>query len=108
MIIKKNAIDFDKRDDYKLHYDKIENQSSNIVRCKYFTTNYLPVNGKVTKDYTKIDSFIIYMCLNGLVDIEVNGNVERMEQGQTILVPAINKKVSISGKKAELLEVYIG
>src|SRR5690606_37801549 len=36
-----DAIDFEKKDDYKVLYDTIENQSSNLVRCEYFTTNFI-------------------------------------------------------------------
>lgn len=103
-----DAIDFEKKDDYKLLYDTKENQSSNIARCEYFTTNYLSIKGKVEKNYTDIDSFIIYMCVNGEVEIEVNGYLERIKQGQTLLIPAVNKKVNFFAEDAELLEVYIG
>lgn len=103
-----DAIDFEKKDDYKLLYDTKKNQSSNIARCEYFTTNYLPIKGKVKKNYSDKDSFIIYMCVHGEVEIEVNGYLERIEQGQTLLIPAVNKKVNFFAENAELLEVYIG
>ena len=102
-----DAIDFEKKDDFKLKYDLVENQSSNIAQCEYFTTNFLPVKGKVEKDYSKTDSFVIYMCVSGTAQIEVNGNSEAIAQGQTVLVPAINKSVNITSENAELLEVYI-
>lgn len=102
-----DAIDFEKKEDYKLSYDHIENQSSNIASCKYFTTNFLPVQGKVEKNYSEIDSFIIYMCVKGQVEIEINGNLEKMEQGQTLLIPAVNNLVNISSDNAELLEIFI-
>jgi mannose-6-phosphate isomerase len=102
-----DAIDFEKKDDFKLEYSKTENQSSNIARCEYFTTNFLPVKGEVNKDYYKVDSFVIYMCVSGKAEIEINGNSEIIEQGETILIPAVNKTVKISAEKVELLEVYI-
>ncbi|GHA41804.1 mannose-6-phosphate isomerase [Salinimicrobium marinum] len=102
-----DAIDFEKKDDYRLDYDSVENQSSNIAKCRYFTTNFLPVKGKVKKDYSKTDSFVIYMCVSGTAQVEVNGNSEPIAQGQTILIPAINKSVNITSKNAELLEVFI-
>ncbi len=102
-----DAIDFEKKDDFKLKYSSEENQSSNIAQCEYFTTNFLPVKGKVEKDYSKTDSFVIYMCVSGTAQVEVNGNSEPIAQGQTILIPAINKSVNITSENAELLEVYI-
>lgn len=102
-----DAIDFEKKNDYKLKYIKAENKSSIIARCKYFTTNYLSVKGEVEKEYRGLDSFIIYMCVGGQGEIEINGNMEPIEQGQTILIPAINKKVKFFSVEIELLEIYI-
>lgn len=102
-----DAIDFEKKDDFELTYNRTINKSSNIARCEYFTTNYLPVKGEVKKNYSKVDSFVIYMCLSGKAEIETNGNQEKIERGQTILIPARNKEVKISSEEVELLEVYI-
>ncbi len=103
-----DAIDFEKKDDFKLTYDKTENQSSNIASCQYFTTNYLPVRGEVKPDYSNLDSFVIYMCVSGNAEIEIKGNIEPIKKGQTVLIPAINKDVRISSSdECELLEVYI-
>lgn len=102
-----DAIDFEKKDDFRLKYEKINNTPSNVARCEYFTTNYLPVKGEVTRDFKEKDSFVIYMCVSGKTQISTNGNSEIIEQGQTILIPAINDEVKISSEEVELLEVYI-
>ncbi|MDT0647938.1 type I phosphomannose isomerase catalytic subunit [Zunongwangia sp. F260] len=102
-----DAIDFERKDDFKLSYDKNIYQSSNIARCQYFTTNYLPIKGKLKKDYSDLDSFVIYMCVSGQAEISVKGNSENIKQGQTILIPANIQKVEIEGEDCELLEVCI-
>jgi mannose-6-phosphate isomerase len=102
-----DAIDFHKKDDFKLKYSPIKNESSTIASCEYFTTNFLPVKGRIEKDYSRVDSFVILMCVEGKAIIETNGNQETIERGQTVLIPAINKNVSISSKGVKLLEVYI-
>ncbi|SKB30142.1 mannose-6-phosphate isomerase [Salegentibacter holothuriorum] len=102
-----DAIDFEKKDDFKLNYKKQANTSSEVASCKYFTTNYLPVKGEVKKDYSNLDSFVIYMCVGGNGVISVNGNSENIKQGETVLIPADNKQVDISAENCELLEVYI-
>jgi mannose-6-phosphate isomerase len=102
-----DAIDFEKKEDFRLKYAKKENESSKIAGCEYFTTNYLPVSGTVEKNYSEKDSFVIYMCVSGQAGISTNGTTESIEQGQTILIPAVNKKVQISSEGVELLEVYI-
>ncbi len=102
-----DAIDFEKKDDFRLNYQEIINQSTNLACCKYFTTNILPVKGTVAKDYSKLDSFVIYMCVDGSGKIGVNGHFEDIQKGETILIPAINNKVIIEAENCELLEVYI-
>ncbi|MGA9324580.1 MAG: type I phosphomannose isomerase catalytic subunit [Salegentibacter sp.] len=103
-----DAIDFEKKDDYRLSYAKTQNVASNIARCQYFTTNYLPVEGSLARDYSDIDSFVIFMCVSGNAEIEVNGHEENLSRGETVLIPAQNHRVQITSEDCELLEVYIG
>ncbi|PTB93530.1 mannose-6-phosphate isomerase [Marivirga lumbricoides] len=102
-----DAIDFEKKDDYQLHYSKDENQSNNLAKCEYFTTNYIHLTKQLTKNYSSIDSFIIYMCISGTAKIEINNNIEKIEAGETILIPAQNKEVILQSEDCELLEVYV-
>ncbi len=83
------------------------NESVEIAKCKYFTTNMLHVDGSIVKDYASLDSFVIYLCIGGSVDIEADGNVEKLSDGDVILVPAEFNEVSLKGS-ATLLEVCIG
>lgn len=102
-----DAIDFEKKDDYRLHYEQRENTSSEIASCKYFTTNFLPVKGELTKDYSSLDSFVIYMCVEGSANIQIGNNSESIRKGETVLIPAKTEKLSITTDSAELLEIYI-
>ncbi|MEO2127700.1 MAG: type I phosphomannose isomerase catalytic subunit [Christiangramia sp.] len=102
-----DAIDFEKKDDYQLSYEKKENQSSEVASCEYFTTNYLPVNGDVQKDYSELDSFVIYMCVDGDVKIDAGKHSEILQKGESLLLPAILNDIKITGSGAELLEVFI-
>ena len=102
-----DAIDFEKKDDYQRSYDKVLNESSEIASCDYFTTNFLPVQGKLEKDYANIDSFVIYMCVEGNGIIHLNGHMETIARGQSILIPATAECVKIEAENIELLEVYI-
>lgn len=102
-----DALDLERKDDFKLEYSKIANQVSVIQRCEYFTTNFLPVQGVMTRDFSVLDSFVIYMCVSGKAKISVNGNSEEIEMGQTLLVPSENNEVLITSQNAELLEVFV-
>ena len=102
-----DAIDFEKKDDYQLQYDHEVNNSSEIASCEYFTTNYLPVEGELQKDYSDLDSFVIFMCVDGKAILDISGSKEEIVRGETVLIPANTKNLKISSDKAELLEVYI-
>lgn len=102
-----DAIGFEKKEDFKLHYEKNINTSSKIVECPYFTTNFLPVKGTITNNYSSLDSFVIYMCVSGTARIYINKNFTEIQTGETVLIPAITKEVEIYSKGTELLEVYI-
>lgn len=102
-----DAIDFDEKDDFKREFSKAENLSSNIASCEYFITNFLPVRGKLLKDYSELDSFVIYMCVSGKANFTVAGNSEELVMGQTILIPAEINEVQINSEAVELLEIFI-
>ncbi|SDR76777.1 type I phosphomannose isomerase catalytic subunit [Gramella sp. MAR_2010_147] len=102
-----DAIDFIKKDDYKLNYAKQKNISSQITSCKYFTTNYLPVKGGVKKDYSQLDSFVILMCVEGESTINLKGSTEILKKGESLMIPAIATEIGIEATEAELLEIYI-
>ncbi|WP_010136879.1 type I phosphomannose isomerase catalytic subunit [Ochrovirga pacifica] len=102
-----DAIDYKFNKDFKCKYDKITNKSSNIASCQYFTTNYVKVEGQVNKEYKEIDSFVIYMCVEGEAEVSTGQISENIKKGETILIPANQKQVAIKAKEAELLEVYI-
>lgn len=101
-----DAIDFNMKDDFRASYSKSENQSNQIVNCPYFTTNFLPIKSKITKQNTH-DSFIIYMCVNGKVDVITEHYSETIKKGETILLPSAIKNYELVSNHAELLEVYV-
>lgn len=102
-----DAIDLEKKDDFKREYSQVQNHSTNIAACEYFTTNFLPVKGQITRNYSHLDSFVIYMCVSGEAEVSVSGNSEKMIQGQTLLIPAQNTEVQMDSKGAELLEIFV-
>jgi len=86
-------------------YSKIKNQINNIVKSRYFTTNYILLNGKMT--FRKnTDFFCVYMCVEGSFSIIYNEKKYDFEKGKTILLPAILNEFYLEGK-AELLEIIV-
>jgi mannose-6-phosphate isomerase len=103
------AIDYSLYPEYKTKYEIKPNESTELASCKYFTTNVLELNAVLEKDYNKLDSFVIYMCLEGAMQIDTESGTESVQKGETILIPASIEHVILKpvSPTVKLLEVYI-
>lgn len=101
-----DAFNFNMPDNFRIDYNKTENQSNNMVSCPYFITNYLKIT-KPVKIENSYDSFMIYMCVDGEAIITGPNFQESFKTGETILVPASIKTFEITSKNATVLEVYV-
>src|SRR4030042_6441163 len=90
------AIDYKHYDNYRTQYKHENNQTAQIVDCRYFTTNLLDFDSTVEKAFHLIDSFVIYMCLEGSYDLYY-GNNESVDihKGETVLVPAVIRNITL-------------
>lgn len=86
-------------------YLKTENQTNEVVNCKYFTTNFIPLNGLFAVMSTK-ESFRVYMCIEGNFDLILGNEEYNYKKGDTILIPASLTDFQLNGK-ASVLEIYI-
>jgi mannose-6-phosphate isomerase len=86
-------------------YETELNKSNEIVNHRYFTTNFLPIEGQI-KIKQNPASFKVYMCIEGAFEIQYKNIVYRYKEGDTILIPANMNDYQLSGK-ASLLEIYI-
>lgn len=104
-----DAIDYSFEKKYRTDYETEINQTKELVRCPYFTTNTLEFDKQIEKDYSQLDSFVIYMCLDGDFTIESeDGITTEVAKGETVLIPAALENVILFPKgKTEILEVYI-
>ncbi|MGA1227040.1 MAG: type I phosphomannose isomerase catalytic subunit [Tamlana sp.] len=102
-----DVIDFKVLKNYKTNYLKNLNTSNKLVHSPYFISNYLKVNGTIHKDYTTIDSFVIYICVSGLIKIVENNSMYELKKGETLLIPASIENIELkSNETTEILEVY--
>ncbi|HVD97575.1 MAG TPA: type I phosphomannose isomerase catalytic subunit [Cytophagaceae bacterium] len=102
------AIDYNYYGTYKTVYASEKNKSSQLVQCPYFTSNLLELDSTVSKDYSWVDSFVIYLCMEGEVSIQYGQGEMKIRKGDTILVPAIFKNITlVPTAEAKLLEIYI-
>ncbi len=102
------AIDYNYYGEYKTKYSSKKNESSALVCCPYFTTNILTLENAVKRDYSKLDSFVIYVCTEGETEINYGTGTMKIKKGDSVLLPAIFKSVTLIPKAAaKVLEVYI-
>lgn len=104
-----DAIDFKAYDNYKTEYQSIKNLNSPIVSNKYFETNILEFDQQIEMNYNLLDSFVIYMCLDGKFEIEYYKSEKiTIEKGDTVLIPAVIEHLTLKPDvQSKLLEVYI-
>ena len=88
-------------------YDTTKNTLNKVAECQYFKTNFIAVQDVLTLDYSDKDSFVILMCVEGHATVTVNEITEVIQFGETILIPAIAKKVVIAAQSCNLLEVTV-
>ncbi len=103
------VMDYKLRDDYRTKYDRIINQTVNLADCPYFTTGLIEFDQPVDKDFALIDSFVVYICTEGELIINYRGGEPlSLSKGETILVPAALKEISlIPAAPSTVLEVYM-
>jgi len=103
-----DVIDFQHHDDYKTCYKSKINATVNTVECPYFNTNLIHFDKQVEKDFNFIDSFVIYICVDGQVEISYRNNEKKKKKkGESILIPAEIKNLVLNPlKESKLLEVY--
>lgn len=103
-----DVIDYTASIDPKVNYNPAYNELSNLVTCEYFTTNVIRFNEELTRNYGQLDSFEVYMCVEGSLEIECKGARTSVSKGETVLIPAcINEIVLIPSGDVTLLEVFV-
>lgn len=101
-----DAISYEKTN-AKLHYTEAENETLQLCRTPYFETNKLVLTKSMTKNIAALDSFVVYMCVEGTAAIETGNTSEEIKKGETLLIPAATSEITIKTTSATILEVYI-
>jgi mannose-6-phosphate isomerase len=99
-----DAINYEAVDAQK-RYSKLENKSNEVVDCQYFTTNFIPLNGKIDCNKNQ-NSFTVYMCVDGDFELILNKEKFNYKKGDTVLIPAFLTDFQLNGN-ASVLEIYI-
>lgn len=102
------AIHFDEQtQDFKVQYQPTLNKTVKLVRSEFFNTNLLEFDQPLGKSFTEIDSFVIYICLDGQILLACGDKRERLETGEVVLIPADIEEIQLlPARKSKVLEVY--
>lgn len=102
------VIDFKKHEHYKSSYSNQQNQVNQLVSDVYFETNKLQLTQALTRELQELDSFVIYICIEGSGSITAGGTSVAIKQGETVLVPACIASIQLQpDANLGLLETYV-
>lgn len=103
-----DAVDLSATGKNKIRKVPDNNVTMNLVSTEYFTTNILKFDKHIRKDYNLIDSFVVYLCTEGVFHIAWDKKSERVSKGETVLLPAMIRDLTlVPDPESTLLEVFI-
>lgn len=102
-----DAIDYKKKDDFKVFYKDTEGLPNMMVSCPFFTTKYLKLTEDKELDLSGQKSFSIYICVAGSAIIRTDKSSVPLVLGETVLIPAIVDSLVIQTQQITLLQVTI-
>ena len=107
--LSKDAIDYSVESDYRTLYTPKKDEPVELVSCQYFTTSVYDLTENMTMDYSELDSFVIYICMEGACTLTDNeGNTLSLQAGESILFPATTASVTVKPEgSVKLLETYV-
>ena len=91
----------------RLTYSKEKNQVVKLCSTPYFETNKLVLTERLERNYSMLDSFVVYMCIEGELVVKTAHYSETIKKGETILIPSSIKNINLLTDFATILEVYI-
>ena len=105
------SIDYKVYRNYKTAYNKNRLcKPIKLKECGYFTINLITADTFVKFDYSGLDSFVVFMCVEGSAVFtsqrKFNGKISR---GETILFPACDLPVALipENENVKLLEIFV-
>ena len=104
-----DAIDFSGMKEHAhTHYHAHLNETTTLADCPYFTTRLIPFDTPIRKNLEDHDTFVLYLCVEGLAAVKSMETIVPMHVGECVLVPAVADSVELFCEgPAKLLEVTI-
>ena len=104
-----DAIDFSAIGSHaNTRYQPQRNQTVTLAHCPYFTTRLIDFDTPMRKNLEEHDSFVLYLCIDGLAAVKSMETIVPMHTGECVLVPAVADSAELFCEgTAKLLEVTI-
>ena len=103
-----DAIDFEMADQYKTRYKAKKNKTATLISCPQFTTNLLDYDQEMSKDYEELDSFVIYLGIEGTTFLTWEDGEMELQTGEAVVVPNVIKRIQLKPlAHAKLLEIFL-
>lgn len=107
------ALNYQTNSSYRLAKELLQNRpvdSFSLAQTPYFKTNEIALSTNDTFDLEHVDSFVIYIVVEGsatIGDLRSPGHKVHASKGTTVLFPACCKKITIETFSCTLLEVFV-
>ncbi len=107
------ALDFSVLPENELKQETASDGSGSIelAGCEFFHIHLLNIKENTVKNYRKLDSFVVYMCISGSCElITADNNKTSLRQGESILIPAFMDSFEIrpaTPTGVKLIECYL-
>ncbi len=103
-----DAIDFEETKECKTKYESELNKTTTLVDDPHFITRLVFTDQPLIKNISELDSFIVYMGVEGESTIKYEDGEIGIKMGETVLIPASMSNLIIEPKgKAKLLEIFM-
>ncbi len=91
----------------KVQYQKSVNELEELCSSDYFSTRIIELTDSMHRNISALESFVVYMCVEGNAEIHWDGQKELLNLGDSLLVPANLHEFSLKSSGATLLEVHV-
>ena len=101
------AIDYTVHESYRTYYEPMQDEGVQLIACPHFTTAVYDLNDPMTIDYSELDSFVVYIGLQGSCELtDDHGETISFREGESVLIPATTRTIKIEGT-IKFLETYV-
>lgn len=102
------ALNYEVCTDYRTAYKPQKDVCVPLVHSSYFTTSLYDLTQPMTIDYATLDSFVVWMVLEGTCRVLSGSESMSLQAGETLLLPATAGEVwVIPGETVKFLETKI-